>query len=269
MIKINLLPPELQGKKNKIAKTGSAAEKQGNIVIGIVGIALLVVVILLASSKWHTYSRSEKDLAASEATLKKLTDEYDKKYPIYEEKLEKYNRMKNQEEILSILVPDDRLLWAEKLQMLADLKPQDVYITSMNVTENIKMEETSQSKKSRADYAKEKAAAEKGDDIGAEPLIVKKPIITQRLTIKALSPLGDESDRINKVTEFVRRMENFESKRNGKSHKFTDGFLTISDESENLDVRYGTQREDVFDSVRVWEFELSIQTKPFGFDPRK
>jgi hypothetical protein len=198
---------------------------------------------------YKQFSAADQDLLATKAAAAKYEKEYQDALKKNQEKYDNWQRLKVKSEILSSLMPDQRLFWAQKLDMLTKLTPEGVYITSVDVTEEVKMVETDFSKKRRAEYAaalavarkkdqdaenakKQKAAAASGAPekeakketsstkkpvqgefekaLGEEPIQTMRPQITQTLTISAVTRFDEERGlHREKFLEFQRQLDSY------------------------------------------------------------
>ena len=278
MIKINLLPPELQGKKGR-AKVRTAAFGGISPAVGTALMAGVLVVFLavwiivgygLIYSPISKAEAREKDLNAQHDAQKKILDGKNAEHKV---RLAKWKLMQDQKEILQELKPANRLLWSEKLNMLVNLVPQDVYITGVEVTEKVDLVETVSSKEARDAYAKkkrdsetaldEKQKAAKVRDLGPEPKIIQKPVISQTFIIKAATLIREDgSDRIAKVSEFEKNMQQYEMKNaKGEVRRFRDFFEKTQDDEQKLAVNMGLMEQKLLDGVFVWAFEFTLNTE--------
>jgi len=273
MIKINLLPPELRGRKARDRMP--AGPVVGNILLGAV---VLAVVLVCGATGYNLFSAintvsAQADRLGQEAAIKQK--EYDRKTKENQEMKAKWDRMKVQEEILNVLVPNNPLLWSEKINMLANLIPAGVYVTQLHVEENSDLVETEYSKRLRQEYDQKKARIEKQStgkegvkeyqqqaEVIVEPPKTMKPVITQILSIQGVATGKDQNERRNKVQAFQERLKKYSmTNKAGKTRKFMDNFTP--------DVAYGTQEAKVQDGVEVWGFEFKLTTRPFGFSSKE
>jgi hypothetical protein len=280
MIKINLLPPELQGKKGRVKASGGAA--LGGISPA-AGTALMAAAAVLFAVAWFFvgYVLVWSPIAQAEAQEKKVKADYDTKKKEFDKKqadhaarFAKWKLMQDQKEILQELKPANRLLWSEKLNMLVNLIPKDIYITSLEVTETIDSVETEASRQARDAYTKKKKEADasaaldenqkkaKIKELGSEPKVINKQVISQTLTIKAATMVReDSSECIAKVIEFQKCMQQYEMKNaKGEVRRFKDSFEKTPDD-QKLVVNMGPMEQELLDGVPVWAFELSINTE--------
>src|SRR5690606_36431461 len=126
----------------------------------------------------------------------------------------------NQMDVLRSLDPPDRILWSEKLNMLAGLIPPDVFLDEVKVVERVDLVETEQSKAAREAWRKNDNSKK-----GPEPKIVYRPVISYNLFITGLA-LGDNHvEQFNNVMAFHKAMiDHEEPARGGETRRFMDGF---------------------------------------------
>ena len=214
MIKINLVPAELAGKKRR---QKIAAPKPSLIVtLAIVGIFALVVCEGLLMYRAKT---------ASDNTLKTATSEHEEvkgKIDGLEGEYQSLREIKmlvaNQIEILNSLNPTNRLLWSEKLNMLADLIPPNVYITDLLMTESVNNVETLESQQRRAEW-------EKAGKRGTAPSVVKKPVIKQSLRITGITFAENSEKRLQLVVDFLNALQEYSYRTaSGETRHFMENF---------------------------------------------
>jgi Tfp pilus assembly protein PilN len=279
MIKINLLPPELQGKKGRAkarpAVFGGISPAVGTALMAGVLVVLLAAWIIVGYGLiWSPISKAEAKESGMNAECDKQKKDLETKKAGYEKDFAEWKLMQDQKEILQELKPANRLLWSEKLNMLVNLVPQDVYITGVEVTEKVDLVETESSKEARAAYAKkkkesetavldEKQKAAKVRALGPEPKMIPKQVISQTLIIKAATLIREDgSDRIAKVSEFERNMQQYEMKNaKGEVRRFKDFFEKTQDDEQKMAVNMGLMEQKLLDGVFVWAFEFSVNTE--------
>ncbi len=279
MIKTNLLPPELQTRKarsasRKAARTSTAPTPAGGppalpsgTNAGKTLVVLIILVTLLGAGGegyyiYKQFAAANKDLAYVTAEAKKYDEDYKKALATHQEKYDNWQRLKVKSEILATLMPESRLFWAQKLDMLTKLTPEGVYITGVDVTEKVDMVETDFSKKRRAEYQAALAIAKKKDQdadkakkdkaavsgekpekkesaakkaakgpfeaaLGDEPIQTMRPQITQTLTISAVTRFDEErGTHREKYLEFQRQLDSYrEPASDGKEAAFRDYFV--------------------------------------------
>lgn len=259
MIKINLLPAEIRGQKIKEKTT--IGPVLSNVLVMIVVLAVLTVSGMTAFFFWNKVATVSKQYDQVNAKATQLQKEYDKRATKNAEMKKSWDRMKIQEEILNALVPDDPLLWSEKMNMISNAIPSGVYITELTVEESTEMVETEHSKALRKDFELKKAKLKKDETI-PEPAVVKKPVIKQTLNIKAVATGKDENERFDKMLAFERSLKGYTLTNNqGKKRQLMDNFIS--------DIAIGTAESTTLDGMPVWAFEFKLISKPFGFSPNK
>ncbi|MFP4381625.1 MAG: PilN domain-containing protein [Candidatus Sumerlaeia bacterium] len=277
MIKINLLPPELQSKKKGAsakAPKGPTSPKTVQLLIGLVALAFLAAWVLFGYFFAYAKITDAQDRAdIVQAKVKKLEKSVENNLAQYKNEYEQWKVTQEQLEIVNELMPEDRILWSAKLNMLANMVPQDIYLVDIELDENIKLVETEQSKKDRAEYEKRKKevdAMEEGSaktkakrELGEEPEVRKKPLITQTLTVKAVTELANlGTNRLQKVIEFREAMQNASMENaQGETIYFRDHFTQTGERDTSLKIEPGVMTEEILDGVPVWSFELKLTTQ--------
>lgn len=250
MIEINLLPEnERKGRKKRSAGALLSApvggEKYAVIGAGVL-VALIVVVLGFGSvSKVATAKSNFDRLQAEKKGLDKEVSELSGKAQEIREMREVLN---NQWEILQSLDPVDRILWCEKIEMLANLMPPDVFLTEINVDETVKEIELESSIAAREKW-------EKDGRQGPKPQVVKKPIITYSLLLKGLTTGSSNVEQFDNVIKFHDALINHEVKHaSGKNRRFMDNF--------DPNIEFETVRATLYEDVPVNEFIFKLRTLP-------
>lgn len=286
MIKTNLLPPELQTKKRRVKGKGKA-KTQAMAAAGLGGaptpvfalVALLLVVGFVCGAGYGAMwvhgniKAAEADRDSAQGTKKARQDTYDGLKDRYKERFAQWQVMQQKAAILSGLMPENRLLWTEKFNMLSNLIPKGVYVTGIEITEKKESIPTKASNKARKEWDDKKkvqdARKKKGpipDDEKLEPKPKQKfkPKITQTLVINALAIWDEEfGSHREKYIEFQKNMQNYELKNaKGVTHKFKDGFA-LTENKVSLRIKPGVQEKKEVAEVDVWAFKLTMDTLPF------
>src|SRR5215213_4865067 len=93
-----------------------------------------------------------------------------------------------------------------------------VYITKLNLEEDVQELETPESVARREEWKKQQA---KGTAKGVEPKPIKQPVINQAFTIEAIAYGADSSQRLRQVNSFYENLKTLEWKRkSGVSARF-------------------------------------------------
>jgi len=250
MIEINLLPEnEKKGRKRKNAGAmlGSPAGVEKYVVIGTGVIAALLVVVLGYGSVSKVAAAKGKfdSLQAENRALDKEVSELsDKAQEIREMRLV----LDNQWEILQSLDPPNRVLWCEKIEMLSSLIPSDVFLTEVNIDENVVEVELESSIAARQEW-------EKDGREGPKPQVVKKPIITYAFLLKGLTTGSNNIEQFDNVIKFHDALIGHEVKQaSGETHRFMDNF--------NPNIEFETVEATLYEGVPVNEFIFRLKTTP-------
>jgi Tfp pilus assembly protein PilN len=277
MIKVNLLPPELQSKKAAPARKGQKSPGSPKTVqLLILALFLLFALVWYVVGylyAWSNYAAARDEAEATRAKAAKLEKEVKKGMEQYKDMFSSWTLWREQLEIVDELMPENRLLWSEKINMLSNLVPEGVYITDLRLDELVELVETSQSASDRVAYEKEKKRidgmeegtqkAREQRELGAAPAVRKKPVITQLLKIKAVTQLENLGpDRLKKVIEFRQNMQTHEATNaRGETRRFRDFFTQTGEDDASLRIEDGVMQADTLDGVPVWSFELILTTE--------
>ncbi|MDX2177852.1 MAG: hypothetical protein SF028_15425 [Candidatus Sumerlaeia bacterium] len=252
MIKINLLPQELSGKS-----AAKSSTSEGGALVVLVGIVMFLVAG--GSLFWtvSTVSASRERKFEAEEAAKKVEEELKTTKAQWSEIEEGMNVMQNQLAVIQALDPPDRLLWTKKLNMLPMLVPENVFLTKIEVKQDVREVETPESLQG---YDAWVAAGSKG----APPVRVRRPSISQSVALTGLaySPENRSEDRLALVTEFL---SNLESKAvvvpySGEEEYFITGFLRRIDFSPIELERIGDRE--------VSKFTFTLNTKSTEINPQ-
>lgn len=248
MIRINLLPPEQIKVKRDRLKIMAGSSRATPL------IAIILVVVYLAVGAfgyWVYRAKKQKDDEIRSLTAKRdsMKKEIKEKHAKFKELMDLKTLLSNQLEILNALNPPDRLFWAEKMNMMADIVPKGVYLQNINVTEEIFNIETNESKARRSKWV------ESGSK-GPAPPIIKKPVITQTLSIAGITWADDPEQRLQLIIRFHDAMKNYSTVGlNNDMRRFMDNF-------ENL-IRIDPTYVGTVASRTINHFKLILKTKPF------
>ncbi len=250
MIEINLLPQETSARATTVR---TSSESQGTLVVTaalVAAYAAVFVVAFLIHSHQRAVLQEEEDLKAES---KKLAAEIREIEDEYRELVEALAVAKNQIALLEALDPEERLFWAEKLNILPLLIDDGVYLTALEVSENVREVETKASREARAEWSKNKKS-------GPEPPRLTQPVITQTLLVKGVSyvPDGTSDEQLAQIVTFINtlRNEKAEVPFSGEQVSFMDHFKPVI---PFRDVR-GSNVQD----RNVTEFTLTLVSNPVG-----
>lgn len=214
MIKINLVPAELAGKKRR----ERIAAPKPSFIVTLVVIGLFVVVVCEGLLVHRAKAASDKALKAAISESDEVKGKIDGLEGEYQSLKEIKALVANQIEILNSLNPTNRLLWSEKLNMLADLIPPNVYITDLLMTESVENVETLESQQRRAEW-------EKAGKKGTAPSVVKKPVIKQSLRITGIAFAENSERRLQLVLDFLNALQQYSYRTaSGETRRFMENF---------------------------------------------
>jgi Tfp pilus assembly protein PilN len=253
MIKINLLPQNAQ--KGRGAAL-SPAVNQGRL---IVMLTITLMVLLNGAALYgalHSVMVAKADLADVQAKHDLVNDQIQKRMNEAEQ-VRKYREVvTNQMDVLKSLDPPDRILWCEKLNMLSNLIPPDVFLSEIQISEQVEMIETEASKAARTKWQ----SAEK--KIGMEPAPVKRPVISYLMKLTGLALGKDNVEQFNNVMKFHSALTIYAMPDpKGKPHRFMDGF------SPNIDL--GSIEATVYEGAPVNQFIFTLRTQTMGAEDTK
>ncbi len=254
MIEINLLPETERKGRAPSAKKGGAASggSSGMEGIAVLAFAALVTVVVAAGGLFalSKVRAAEQQVAAKQSELKAVEKEIKK----HAKEARQIRRMRevlnNQWELLQALDPPNRMLWAEKLDMLANLMPPNVFLTNVGVHENLVEVETESSIRNRRKW-------EANEKKGPRPPVRKKPIITYVLNLKGLTTGSDNVEQFDNVLKFHQALVNHQHVDDkGVKRSFMDGF--------NPNIEFESVRATLYQGFPVNEFSFRMRTIPSG-----
>ncbi|GAB4310999.1 MAG: hypothetical protein Kow0059_00780 [Candidatus Sumerlaeia bacterium] len=253
-VSINLLPPELAGKAGKARAARPAAggvPRQGPNPLFV--LIALIAFALAAYGLWTIYDKTrteERLFKKAEQDLKDLEKKVAAKRAEFQEFIETRDLIMALSEVLDAIDPPNRIIWAEKLVMLADLVPENVYVTSLKVVEKERQVITEESKRAIEEW-------EKGGQVGPKPEEIKKPIIHQEVTISALCRVDQAREVFDPILLFLKAMQSYTHVRqDGSVHSFMENFVDQP--------TYGEIKQTTYDGVNVYQFNIYLKTKPLS-----
>jgi Tfp pilus assembly protein PilN len=252
MIEINLLP-EPESKGRKAGRKPAAGPAGGGLESAAILMLAAVMTVLVFSGGFYSYSQvkaAEQALQERRARLNHLQAEISK----HEREAQQIRRMRqvmnNQWELLQALDPPDRILWSEKLEMLAQLMPTNVFLSQIDVVENVVEVETQESIRRRQQWEADRRQ-------GPRPAVVRKPIITYILTVKGLATGADNIEQFDNVLRFHEALVSHKGPdHKGEERAFMDGF--------NPNIEFESVLATLFEGVPVNEFSFKLRTKPYA-----
>lgn len=256
MIQINLLPTtDRKGgaakKAEKVKSVGGAFE---SLVVLVFAGATFAVVGATGYLSWNKVHQTKVAYHKLESEKKQIESEIDK----FSDKAKEVQRMReifdNQWEVLQSLDPPNRILWSEKINMLADLIPADVFLTKLHLEEHVTDVEIESSIEAREKW-------EAGGKKGPKPPVVKKPVITYTFRITGLATGSDNVEQFDNVIKFSDAIVAHESTdARGNKTRFMDNF------SPNID--FEELEATLYEGTPVNQFTFRLTTEPMGKDEK-
>jgi len=247
MIRINLLP----GAEKKGRAAGRAAAPVAAGGGSFTPLALIVLVLFLGVDGflfWRGYTTiqtSEKRIVekkAEQAKIEKETAELGPEAVQIEYEMRLFDA---QLEILKSL--DNRILWSQKLNMLAKLIPPSVFLSEISITENFREVEIKSSIEARKKFEEGRG---KTKDRGEKPEVVKKPVVSYTLRLSGLATGPDSVQQLDNVSKFHDALVSFEEKTpKGETVRFMDNMKPTIE----------------FEFVEAYMYERKYQVQRFAF----
>lgn len=219
MIRVNLLPIEA-GKRPGAAK--SFKLPTGGVWPYFGALALLYIVTLYGGYRiWQTGKNWKNRIATVQQNKGKLEKRVQAREVEFAAQNATMQEVEEKYQVAKALSPENRVFWSEKLNMLAKSRIDlAVFITKLQLTEQITEVETPESVKAREEFRNRKTK-KPGE---REPKAIKKPIINQDLTIQAIAYGNDSPQRLRQFNSFQEVLRSMQWEReNGTSVRFIDG----------------------------------------------
>ena len=251
MIKINLLPSET-GKRAGAASVAKQKPPQSAARMLYMLLFLLYLGAVAAGYYvWQISDRSTKAVAARQASKETMEKKVAKRRAELNAATENSREIEEKYEVAMALSPVNRVFWSEKLNMLSRARMNlGVYMTRLQLDEDISEIETPESVARREEWKKQKH--EPGEQ---EPKAVKRPIINQKLTVEAIAYGNDDPQRLRQIIAFQNVLARMKwTRESGKESMFLDG----------LKPEFGQllQKRDVVGGVEVMRFGFICEAEP-------
>jgi hypothetical protein len=251
MIRINLLD-QSPGKRNAVGDP-SLPQGGGSVIVLLAAMVMITLNGGLAMKAWKNVGRAKADFQGIKAERDGLKANINSQLNEADQIREFREIVANQMDVLRSLDPQDRILWCEKVNMLANLIPANVFLVDLEITEDVKMVETEQSKIAREKWKTTSKKKRKGD----EPKPVFKPVIKYKMDITGLALGKDSVEQFNNVLSFHEAMiAHQEVDAFGKDQRFMDGF--------NSNIEFDTVETMVYEGTPVNKFIFKLQTHEMG-----
>jgi Tfp pilus assembly protein PilN len=257
MIRLNLMPAEdrrrgggASARRPSTAGPGTPARSAGTsplvmlLLFPIVAGALAFAGYTFYQEKYLPQKTKEERQAALE-TLRAEVAQLEQQYAGLRETYDLYRR---QARVINILMPENRLLWAEKLNQISACIPDNVYVTRIGVDEEVDQIEAPESIEARAAWE----ALPEGER-GPEPTPLMIPSIVQTLSIEGITFADEDDRRIRLVLDFRDNLTSHQAEGlNGEIRRFMDHFAGVPH------ISYNRIRD--LAGVTVNEFQLVLES---------
>ncbi len=250
MIKVNLLPTD-SGKRASAARRPSGPSPAP---------FYLLLVLLYAgalAAGYYVYNsgaESAKKVRDVTKTRDDLKAEVQRRQAEFEANNLRSQEIEEKYAIVEALGPENRIFWSEKINMIARARLNlAVYVTKIELEEQIDERETPESVRRREEWKKEK---EKNPKLATpEPQPVKQPIINQTLIINGISYGTSSEQMLRQISQFSQTLKNLHwTRESGEQTSFTERLAKQFDQP--------TQKADRVAGVDVMRFDLKIKAEP-------
>lgn len=252
MIQINLLP---QDNITKAAKGSSSGPNQSSIVVTAVLLFAYIIVLGIGIYFYTDLISVQTQARAKTAEAKKLEDELKIKREEFKEISAQLDDLKAQVTLLNALDPqENRLFWAEKLNLLPELMPEGVFLTQLNVVEDVRQKETKASVEAYENWKKLPVKTRPKE----APKKEFYPEIRYTLSMNGIAYVEDGTDDklVELVIAFHNRMksESVSIPFNGKKTVFIENFKDT--------IRISPMTRTTMDNRAVYQFNFVLETNP-------
>lgn len=252
MIQINLLPEaDKKGRGRKTAKAaGAGSAPFGSAVVAMAAVAVVVIVGGTGYNSWSGVHEVKAKVAKLVAEKQVVEEEIGQLSDEAREIRRLRQVFSNQWEVLQSLDPPNRILWSEKINMLANLMPAEIFLSEIDLKETVLEIEIQASIDARQKWSDDGKR-------GTEPLPVKKPIITYTLQLKGLATGPSGVEQFNNVIRFHDALVAHESvDETGTKRRFMENF--------NPSIEFESVKATLYEGVPVNEFIFRLRTIPAG-----
>lgn len=261
MITINLLQTETRSKA--AASIGEPSTSSGGVLVAVILVVVFAIPVGLFAyfySDLASLNSQANELRSERNALRADRDALEEEFESLRDALD---TLRNQDRMLQILDPEDRLYWAEKLNILPQYVPDGVFLTRIRVTEQVQEVETPES---RAAYEEWERQRRRGTRSAADaPQRVMVPVIRQTLELDGVAYVADGSgaDRLTRIINFYNSLENdrVELPFSGDEVTFMDNLVSP--------ITYRPFNETTMQDREVTEFRFVIQSRPPAVPPAR
>lgn len=203
---------------------------------------------------WTMGDESAKELRVQEAKRNKKKEEVQARQAQFEANNLRSQEIEEKYAVVEALGPQNRIFWSEKVNMIAMARLNlAVYVTKLELEEQIDERETPESVRRREDWKAEKQRNPKLQT--PEPKPVKQPVINQTLVINAIAYGNDSAQRLQQISSFYDNLRNLTwTRESGETAHFQD---RMANEFEQL-----PHKVDRVAGVDIVRFGFRIKADP-------
>lgn len=247
MIEINLLPDnDRSARKSRKAAAPSFGGRE-KFVVAAFAVVAFGSVGAIGFGSWNKVHQAKVDYMQLKAKQQKLEKEVAATSEKAQEIMELRRVFSDQLEILRSLDPPNRILWSEKIDMIADLMPSNVFLEEVRVEETVTEVELQSSIQARQEW-------EKNGKEGPQPEVVKKPVITHTLVLSGVTTGADNVEQFDNVVKFHDALTNHKRvETDGTVRRFMDSF--------DPNVEFETVEATLHQGFPVHHFIFKLKTK--------
>jgi len=225
MIKINLL--QQSGSSRAAGATSVSAPGGGAFLVAGILVATFVVIIGFGAVRFMTWTNDRAVTAQVRGEASRLEREIQRKEEQFEDLQEMERVLRGQVALLETLDPEDRMFWAEKLNLLPMYVPDGVFLTQVRVTESSREVETAESRRRQEEWRRRPSRSR-----GPQPAQQYQTVITQQMVLEGVSYVseGSSDDRLELITTFLRDLQTRDvtSPSTGETVRFFQGFRDLN-----------------------------------------
>lgn len=253
MIEVNLLPEsELKGRAKR--KTPKKATNPGG---GMASLAIFVFAVGCMSAvgatgyySWNQVHAAKAKVGVLQADKRVVDGEIEKLADEAQEIRHLREVFSNQWEILQSLDPPKRVLWCEKINMLSDLIPPDIFLTDLKVQEHVVEVEIQSSIDARMKW-------EADNRKGPQPPRAMKPVITYTLTLVGVATGADNNEQFDNANNFQKALASHVGvNAQGEKTRFMENFDPVID--------FRSLEATLYEGVPVNQFTYILRTRPIS-----
>lgn len=259
MIKINLLPQEMVGAKGGASAGSAPSPASGKLLVAAALIALVAVDAVLGFYLYTAQASAKAELEELEDRATEIAQELEETEVTYNQETADIELMNDLISVYESLDSDDRILWSEKLNMLPLLVPENIYLSDIQVTQQIREIETEDSVKARNAWQEKKASERSAEPPAAEMV----PVITQSMRLVGICYVegGSGPQRLTQISRFYQNLQGAKSvvlPFDKQERRFVTGF--------DPNIRLEPINVTTINDREVSTFNFTMRTKPIRIE---